>query len=346
MHKKAYIENLRVIAMVAVVITHIGSTAATDFPDSYKMTWGGVFYSSIVNIMHFAVPIFFMISGALLLNPAKDIPLNKLIKKYIVKYVGVLFVFGWGYAFIEEIFVNRVVSLSVFLNSWYNMLQGKSWAHMWYMYELVGIMLCVPILRLIARFFEDSERTYIIIVAILFLCILPLISNLSGMKFGVSFAMGNVYWFYMLLGWWIECEQIKIPLRIAKCSIPICMILLILTAYIKVMHSLDLGFAAYSSPIILFYAVSIFSFMKEKNRNVQIISKQRISKTVEKLSFVSFGVYLTHMFWINLLFKLFKINPYNPNVFVGIIFIGSLVLILSIITTLILHKIPIIRKLI
>ena len=38
--KKLYIENLRIISMIAVVLTHIGSTAETDFPDSFKFSRG------------------------------------------------------------------------------------------------------------------------------------------------------------------------------------------------------------------------------------------------------------------------------------------------------------------
>ena len=75
-NKKSYIEWLRVISMCAVIFTHIGSTAHTDFPDTYYGNPGGVLFQSIVYISHFAVPIFMMITGALLLNPEKEIPLK------------------------------------------------------------------------------------------------------------------------------------------------------------------------------------------------------------------------------------------------------------------------------
>ena len=99
--KKSYIEWLRVISMCAVIFTHIGSTARTDFPDTYYGNSGGVLFQSIVNISHFAVPVFFMISGALLLNTDKEITIEKILKKYILRYCLVLLIFGWAYAYIE-----------------------------------------------------------------------------------------------------------------------------------------------------------------------------------------------------------------------------------------------------
>ena len=39
--KKWYMEWLRVISMTAVVFTHIGATAHTDFPDTYYANIGG-----------------------------------------------------------------------------------------------------------------------------------------------------------------------------------------------------------------------------------------------------------------------------------------------------------------
>ena len=68
-------EYLRVIAMFAVVAIHICITALSDF-DNYSQL-DAVLYASVRNVFHFAVPIFFMISGALILPPVKELPLKK-----------------------------------------------------------------------------------------------------------------------------------------------------------------------------------------------------------------------------------------------------------------------------
>ena len=55
-----------------------------------------------------------MISGALMLPISKEMPLNKLIKKYLLKYGAVILIFGWGYSFAEVFFIDKTVSISVF----------------------------------------------------------------------------------------------------------------------------------------------------------------------------------------------------------------------------------------
>lgn len=52
-----------------------------------------------------------MISGALFLEPTKEISLSKLYKKYIMRMVIVLFTFGWLFALMEVVFVEKISPL-------------------------------------------------------------------------------------------------------------------------------------------------------------------------------------------------------------------------------------------
>ena len=66
--KKSYIEILRVIATLAVVLLHINMT----LPANYTKTELGLFnyalFENMYMLVSWAVPVFFMISGALLLQ--------------------------------------------------------------------------------------------------------------------------------------------------------------------------------------------------------------------------------------------------------------------------------------
>lgn len=63
------------------------------------------------------------------------------------------------------------------------------------------------------------------------------------------------------------------------------------------------------------------------------------------LASCSFGVYIIHMFWINLAYKLFGINPFVPNAFVMMIGLWIVVACLSVLTAMLMKKVPIINKL-
>ena len=63
--RKKYIEYLRVLSMFAVIAIH-ACIAAMNTYDNGSM-FARALYLSIRNVFHFAVPVFFMMSGALLL---------------------------------------------------------------------------------------------------------------------------------------------------------------------------------------------------------------------------------------------------------------------------------------
>lgn len=65
-----YLEILRIIAIVAVLINHVPLLALHLFNDSAGES-GRFIVNGINHIVHFAVPIFVMITGALLLNKEK-----------------------------------------------------------------------------------------------------------------------------------------------------------------------------------------------------------------------------------------------------------------------------------
>lgn len=48
----------------------------------------------IRNLMSWGVPVFVMITGSLLLNPEKELPLHKLFFKYIRRFVLVIAIFA------------------------------------------------------------------------------------------------------------------------------------------------------------------------------------------------------------------------------------------------------------
>ena len=98
-------------------------------------------------IRYDAIPCFLMITGCLLLDPKKDINFNK-IKKYLIRIIGALAIFGFTFCFIENIFNHGFNNIpNLLYKSFINLITGNSWSHMWYLYMLIGIYIITPILR-------------------------------------------------------------------------------------------------------------------------------------------------------------------------------------------------------
>ena len=106
------------------------------------------------------------------------------------------------------------------------------------------------------------------------------------------------------------------------------------------MKNINLGLASYSSPIIVFMASAIFimarNTIKENESFFQI-------KAIPFLSNLSLGVYIIHMLWINLIYKAFKINPFEKPI-IMLFGVWIIVSVLSIISAWIMKKIPLLNK--
>lgn len=335
--KKQYIEDLRIISMLGVVLIHICITALSDFPDSGSELWR-IVYQAVRNILHFAVPCFFMISGALILPPEKSIPYDKLIKKYVLKYAAVIVVFGWGFAFMEELFTRKTVAPDMFLVSFVNMLQGKTWNHMWYMYSLLGVTLILPLLKAAASALDDRMQKYIITVCFIFLSVIPYVCKLTDTEAGTKLALGSVYAAYMLVGHWID----KHPKKMTAVYLAVILAgaaLLCVEAVFTVRSGRELYFSDYSSPVVFLFSAAVFALARSADRSHKPASEP-VAKFKTLLSVNSFGVYLIHMFWINLVYKFIKWDPLRSLPLVNMLAIWAGVTVLSVISTMILRKIP------
>lgn len=124
-------------------------------------------------MMWYAVPCFFMLSGALLLNQEKEITVSKLVKKYILRMVLILLCFGTVFSLMEIIFTTKSIQCVDVFTAIINVIQGNTWAHMWYLYALLGIYALMPIYKLIANNALDKELKVILFMLFVFISILP-----------------------------------------------------------------------------------------------------------------------------------------------------------------------------
>ena len=341
--KKVYIENVRIISMLTVVLIHVCITALSDFPDSGSEGWR-IMYQAVRNVLHFAVPCFFMISGALLLSPEKKLPLEKLLKKYILKYSAVIVLFGWAFAFMEEVFKTHSISVSVIASSFLNMLQGETWNHMWYMYSLLGVTLILPVLKATTEKLNENEMRYLLIVCFVFLSVIPYLCILTGKESGVRFAIDNVYVAYMLVGYWIDTHQ-KQQTALYISAIVIGIVLLVAEALCSAYYQVELAFSGYSSPVVFLMSAAGFALARSmENPDPKV--RPAVQKCKAFLSSNSFGVYIIHMLWINMIYKFIKWNPFDFMPLINMLLIWAVVTILSLFTTFVMRKIPVLKTIV
>ncbi len=124
---------MRIVAICAVVMLHISA----DFVKGFQNDTFDFVCSNLLNsLSRFAVPVFFMISGALMLNEEKIVTTRKILhsaSNIFILLVTWSALYSIAYNVIRPIVFNETISLSAIMYSIFN-----GHYHMWYLFVLIG----------------------------------------------------------------------------------------------------------------------------------------------------------------------------------------------------------------
>lgn len=250
-------------------------------------------------MMNWAVPVFFMITGALLLNPEKMITASDCVFKYCRRIVLALLIFGIPFAVLRLVMETGIVAFSLLPLSVKAVLENQSLAHLWYLYVLIGIYLVLPVLRWFVAKAENKEVWLVITALIVTDFVIPLINNVFRLNIAFDIPLKYAV-LYVLLGWYLNKADMK---RYRK----YCLILMgSLTAVIWGLNYTVKNAAvwtSYNSPLILLLAITVFVIFKETD-----VRQTQWLWNVDRLCF---AVYLIHPVFIQFTYRFLKITPTN-----------------------------------
>ena len=343
MKKIVYLEKLRNAATFAVVLLHIAMTMNNNYTPTEIGLTNYIVFSNIWIVVKWAVPCFLMISGALLLNK-KDITVDKIVK-YILRMFFVLLSFGTVFAMMEIFFNKRTLTVkSVFLSIYY-VLSGQSWDHLWYIYTLIALYIITIPLKV---FIDNTEKKNIdIFVAVLVIgnFIIPSINSIFGLNIK-NIMIITEFPTYYILGYWLSNLKFENKMKNSAfafgkgylCS-TILMMMIEISGLVLNGISPDISVST-GNILVLMQSVCVFLFFKTffENKKMNLIDNV--------ISMNSFAIYLVHPFYINLLYKLFKITPISTNICVGITICFVFIFTISLLSSYILRVIPGIRDII
>ena len=129
---------LRVVSMCMVVIIHVANVYSRSFGLIGNKSFAvSLFFNTVSRI---SVPIFLMISGALLLD--REFNLKKYIKR-LIKFILLIIVWDAIYLIWEYLYLGTTY------DKLYNLLLNPYRAHLWFLYTIVVLYAIQPLLRLI-----------------------------------------------------------------------------------------------------------------------------------------------------------------------------------------------------
>lgn len=208
-NKKVYYDALRVFSIFFVIFNH---TDGFHYYLKAKETgMAEFFYVSLSSFTKFAVPMFFMLSGALLLGKIE--PLKTIFLKRISRFTCIIIFFTLFTVYIYYLNGNSIT----FDEIWRGVLnKNLPWTTpYWFLYAYLGLLIFLPFIRKIAVNMTKSEFILLFCVNTFFTGMLPLINliltyfkieniEISGyLKSVLQFAFTSAI-FYPLIGYWID----------------------------------------------------------------------------------------------------------------------------------------------
>lgn len=316
--KNTSVELLRIIASLAVVMLHVMFMSYLQFPESSNIN-----YERVYNVLCFCVPVFVMITGFLTLNPKKKFNLEKSIKKVLKP----LLVYGLIFSCLEYFFEFRTIGVGMFFFAIKALITQNTWAHMWYLYMILGLYCIVPFLKILVNNMSVKKGTLLIGLLIISDSVIPAIEQYFGLRIGFTIPLSGIYVAYFLLGYYLPLLNIS----------GIGLIIGLVFSCIMAAISPKLG---YSSLFVVIISVCIFKLALQNQRRIE----EKWNNVFSIIAKNTFGIYVLHMIFVNVIYKVLRINPYNYNEYIIWILLTIIVYILAFFTTLIINKIPYMNK--
>ena len=336
--KKVYIEYIRAFAAITVVLLHIVMT----LPANYSVRELGELNSAIFNGVYmptrWAVPCFVMVSGALLLDPKKNLPIEK-IWKYIKRMLFVLLIFGTGFALMELVFSEKKVAITMLFKAMLNVAEGKSWSHLWYLYVLIALYIITIPLKYAVEKMSRKELNALLCTLIAGNFVIPFINAVVGTQIKELMILTE-YATYYLLGYWLATSEWQPGKLIIVPAIIVTAIMITTDCWFIFNCGTVFELNHQSKDLLtLIQASSVFLFFKSC-----FVQKKEYGVTIRNICDCSFAIYIIHPFWINLLYKVFNFTPLSMPIWLGILVLFTIVFSLSFATAAVLKRVPFFKK--
>ncbi|WP_372881646.1 acyltransferase [Psychromonas sp.] len=336
-----YLDFLRCIAVFAVVAIHVLGPFRYLYGEIPDSQW---FAATAINaITRWAVPVFMMISGALLLSSQRPFDCEDYLSKRVAKVV--LPFLGWSliYSFIAGFMVN-----DRFTGTW-SMIETSRviehsakdpvWYHLWFFYDFIPLYFVIPLLLPVLKK-VPPELMKLLIISWMVLYLMKWLKVESFLQQNLILYTG-----YLLLGWYLFNRDNSGQLKywvIAGVS------MLIMNTWGSWLLAIETGryssfYMGYKTLNTVIIAAMLFVMAQRYAENIQ--GKLRILIAV--IAKYSLGIYLLHPL---LLIPVRNLDNGFYSWFVSnwlaIPLITVVIVFLSLCSVVLLAKIPLVKRLV
>ncbi len=336
--KVLYLDILRALACIIVVLFHCSG--------GYNEIGSTDFWICNINITltQIGVPLFLMISGALMLDENYNFTIPKL-RKHIIKML--MFFIFWSAFYCIRFFISGELTIWGISTDF---IQGPY--HLWFVPMLIGIYFIVPLLRLWVRTENKKWVEYYLILALLFASVFPNIIdhlttvssafdvfNLHLNRLGMNYVLG--YTGYFVLGWYLRTFDLKHKKTVTLLGVVGVVFTILGTGILSIIKDEEYSLNGNFRFGIIIYAIAVFistkKFFQEKT-----YEDNRLYSAINTICNCSLGIYAIHAALVTVSGYVFHFNSAILQIPARFIFSISISLVLA----WIIKKIPFLNKII
>ena len=326
--RERYLDLVKVMGAVCIVALHTLSNTINAAGCISEMQY------TLKHVLHQffygAVPVFLLATGAGFLAGGRQRGYGEM-KGHIIKLLTCILLFGGGFAVIKLLAAGEPIGVWKVATA---VVADHTWSHMWYLYRLLGVYLCMPLLS--AFRCNSNERDQWILVGILFFffCLLPLGAGSVGVIPAQVMPLQGIWLFYVLLGGLLgSCSYEKLDKYRW-----ILVLITVLGAGLVLCQGLRGGVLGEDNLGEMLLAVGIFLDARLLCRGKQTM------RWLACLADQSLGVYLLHPVLIHVSVRILKLSPWQklPGLTLPAMILG--IYLCTAVGVMAARRIPIVRK--
>ena len=327
--KRNYVYDLlRVISCICIILIH-----TTGFLYNYKkdsiLWWSGDIIQAIVRI---ALPIFVVLSGALVLD-TKDESNTYFYYKRFSKILIPFFIYNMLYLVFNIYYVIGKFEINKIFLYMYMIIKGSIYEHLWFVYMILGLYLCTPFIKVMCQHLSQTELKNLFILLTFIMIITTLLPSFN-ITIGITNITFSGWIIYYLMGYILKNSNMLNEKR--KTFYILGIVSFIITIIETRYHLLNLQGLYDLSITMYFQVIAVFLFFNNLRVNIN-------NKKLQFLSNYSFEVYIVHGAIMNSIERINnKFGLLNSNSFLFNIIFIIMTIILSFISSYIVHNILVI----
>lgn len=335
-----YLDALRAYAILLVVVSHAFSGVCAGMNSFPLPVWH--FFNGCNAGIRLVVPLFIMISGALVLGSSREEDYIPFVWRRYAKLLAPFVFWSLVYAFYES----RLLGTPFFLpRVLWKMLSTPAAGHLYFMYIIFGLYLVAPVIRAYVR--QASLRDQAALLGVWFGWITVQFLFTDAIGWGPAVTLLD-YSGYFLLGHvlaktdWIRHKS--------KLFGAVCLVVVGATAWATFRLTqdndgvLDERFYYGFTPLVALYAASFFALVRNTLESWEPRPEGAFDRVVMLLSRESYNIYLIHIVWMWLFTKGnlgFLLNERTGGTaLAGVTLLAVATMAASLLTSLLLGKIP------